>query len=246
MGDNIWLGDRDGVRTPMQWTPDRNAGFSTADPGRLHLPVIMDPVFGYQGVNVEAQLDNTSSLLHWTRRMIHVRKATRPSASATSSTSAAATRRAPYVRESSATTRAVRQQPVPLPPAGRARPAPLGGRRPVELLGGTRFPQIGELPYLLTLAGHGFYWFRLRPRAASDETVRRSTGQLDRLVQAALVRRQGPRLRGEHDVATTRTLRQRPADRSLAHGGTSDGGDSGRTRSRCATTTSRRSSSTTP
>ena len=75
MGDNIWLGDRDGVRTPMQWTPDRNAGFSTCEPARLNLPVIMDTVFGYQATNVEAQLRNTSSLLQWTRRMIAVRKA---------------------------------------------------------------------------------------------------------------------------------------------------------------------------
>ncbi len=74
MGDNIWLGDRDGVRTPMQWTPDRNAGFSTATPGRLSLPTVMDPVFGYQAVNVEAEVENTSSLLHWTRRMIQARK----------------------------------------------------------------------------------------------------------------------------------------------------------------------------
>ena len=74
MGDNIWLGDRDGVRTPMQWTPDRNAGFSSATPGKLHLPAIQDPVYGYQSVNVEAQLENASSLLHWTRRMIHARR----------------------------------------------------------------------------------------------------------------------------------------------------------------------------
>src|SRR6058998_186462 len=74
MGDNIWLGDRDGVRTPMQWTPDRNAGFSRCDPGRLYLPVIMDPIYGYQGVNVEAQSNSTSSLLHWTRRMLQVRR----------------------------------------------------------------------------------------------------------------------------------------------------------------------------
>ncbi len=74
MGDNIWLGDRDGVRTPMQWTPDRNAGFSTCDPGRLYLPVIMDPIYGYQGLNVEAQMRTSTSLLHWTRRMIETRK----------------------------------------------------------------------------------------------------------------------------------------------------------------------------
>ena len=74
MGDNIWLGDRDGVRSPMQWTPDRNAGFSTCDPGRLNLPIVMDPVYGYQAVNVEAQSNSTSSLLHWNRRMIDIRR----------------------------------------------------------------------------------------------------------------------------------------------------------------------------
>src|SRR5215216_1265863 len=74
MGDNIWLGDRDAVRTPMQWTPDRNAGFSSCDPGRIYLPVIMDPVYGYQGLNVEAQLNSSTSLLNWTRHMIEVRK----------------------------------------------------------------------------------------------------------------------------------------------------------------------------
>ncbi|HLZ37592.1 MAG TPA: maltose alpha-D-glucosyltransferase, partial [Mycobacteriales bacterium] len=74
MGDNIWLGDRDGVRTPMQWTPDRNAGFSTADPQRLYLPIIMDALYGYQALNVEAQLRSTTSLLHWTRNLIRVRK----------------------------------------------------------------------------------------------------------------------------------------------------------------------------
>ena len=74
MGDNIWLGDRDGVRTPMQWTPDRNAGFSSCDPARLYLPVVMDPIYGYQAINVEAQQNNTGSLLHWTRKMIEIRK----------------------------------------------------------------------------------------------------------------------------------------------------------------------------
>ena len=74
MGDNIWLGDRDGVRTPMQWTPDRNAGFSTCDPGRLYLPMLMDPIYGYQALNVEAQQKSSGSFLHWTKRMIEIRK----------------------------------------------------------------------------------------------------------------------------------------------------------------------------
>src|SRR5919112_715552 len=74
MGDNIWLGDRDGVRTPMQWTPDRNGGFSPADPQRMYLPLNADPVYGYQVTNVESQLRNTNSMLHWLRQMIHVRK----------------------------------------------------------------------------------------------------------------------------------------------------------------------------
>src|ERR1700751_5413634 len=74
MGDVIWLGDRDGVRTPMQWTPDRNAGFSTANPGRLYLPPSQDPVYGYQAVNVEAQRDTSTSLLNWTRPLLSVRR----------------------------------------------------------------------------------------------------------------------------------------------------------------------------
>ena len=74
MGDNIWLGDRDGVRTPMQWSPDRNAGFSDGDPGPAVPAGDQDPVYGFQTVNVEAQIDDTSSLLHWTRRMIEIRK----------------------------------------------------------------------------------------------------------------------------------------------------------------------------
>ena len=74
MGDNIWLGDRDGVRTPMQWTPDRNGGFSSSDPQRLYLPPVMDPIYGYQALNVEAQQRHPQSLLHWTRRMIEIRK----------------------------------------------------------------------------------------------------------------------------------------------------------------------------
>ena len=105
MGDNIWLGDRDGVRTPMQWTPDRNAGFSTAEPARLYLPVNMDSIYGYQVTNVESQQRNTSSLLHWTRRMIQVRKQNPAFGRGdVPATSAAATRACSASSASSATT----------------------------------------------------------------------------------------------------------------------------------------------
>jgi maltose alpha-D-glucosyltransferase/alpha-amylase len=174
MGDNIWLGDRDGVRTPMQWTPDRNAGFSQCDPGRLYLPVIMDPIYGYQAISVEAQQNSTSSLLHWTRRMIEVRK--RHSAFAlgtweelqSSNPSVLA-----YVREHELPDgRADRvicvnnlsrfPQPVQLDLSAYA------GHTPVELTGGATFPKIGDLPYLLTLPGHGFYWFQITPPTEDD------------------------------------------------------------------------------
>ncbi|MGN6721250.1 MAG: alpha-glucosidase C-terminal domain-containing protein, partial [Marmoricola sp.] len=174
MGDNIWLGDRDGVRTPMQWTPDRNAGFSVATPGRLHLPTIQDPVFGYQAVNVEAQLDDTSSLLHWTHRMIHARKqhacfglgefldlgGSNPSVFS-------------YVREFTEADGTVDSVLCVNNLSRFAQPVELDLRRwegitPVELLGGVAFPRIGELPYLLTLGGYGFYWIRLPREATSD------------------------------------------------------------------------------
>ncbi|MFD7653123.1 maltose alpha-D-glucosyltransferase [Actinosynnema sp. NPDC059797] len=167
MGDNIWLGDRDAVRTPMQWTPDRNAGFSSCDPGRIYLPVIMDPVYGYQGLNVEAQLNNQSSLLNWTRRMIEVRKQHRAFADGDftdlggSNPSVLAYRRR-YCRPDGREDVVVCvnnlsrfPQPVELDLSEHR------GARPVELTGGVRFPRIGDLSYLLTLPGHGFYWFQL-------------------------------------------------------------------------------------
>ncbi|WP_372668187.1 maltose alpha-D-glucosyltransferase [Amycolatopsis kentuckyensis] len=167
MGDNIWLGDRDAVRTPMQWTPDRNAGFSSCDPGRIYLPVIMDPVYGYQGLNVEAQSNNASSLLNWTRRMIEVRKQHHAFAEGEfidlggSNPSVLAYKR--QWRRPDGGEDVVLcvnnlsrfPQPVELDLSAHR------GCTPVELTGGVRFPSIGELPYLLTLPGHGFYWFQL-------------------------------------------------------------------------------------
>ncbi len=167
MGDNIWLGDRDAVRTPMQWTPDRNAGFSACDPGRIYLPVIMDPVYGYQGLNVEAQSNNASSLLNWTRRMIEVRKQHHAFAEGEfvdlggSNPSVLAYKR--QWRRPDGGEDVVLcvnnlsrfPQPVELDLSAHR------GCTPVELTGGVRFPSVGDLSYLLTLPGHGFYWFQL-------------------------------------------------------------------------------------
>jgi maltose alpha-D-glucosyltransferase/alpha-amylase len=176
MGDNIFLGDRDGVRTPMQWSGDRNAGFSRADFAQLYLPLNMDPVYGYQAVNVEAQQRNPSSLLHWVRNLLRVRRQ-HPvfgtggfQALPTSNPKVLAFLRigqeqAMLVVANMANT----AQPVQLDLARYA------GRVPVELVGGAAFPPIGELAYLLTLAPHGFYWFGLQDaedlRTSSSEAV---------------------------------------------------------------------------
>jgi maltose alpha-D-glucosyltransferase/alpha-amylase len=162
MGDNIYLGDRDAVRTPMQWTPDRNGGFSRADFARLYLPPSMDPVYGFQAVNVEAQTRNPSSFLHWIKRMINVRSrhpvfgqgsfevlhAENPSVLA-------------YLRQLDddlvlcVNNLSRFAQPVELMLTDFA------GKVPVELLGRVPFPPIGELPYFVTLQPYSFYWFSL-------------------------------------------------------------------------------------
>jgi maltose alpha-D-glucosyltransferase/alpha-amylase len=170
MGDNIWLGDRDGVRTPMQWTPDRNAGFSRTDPARLYLPVIMDPIYGFQALNVESQERNRGSFLHWMRRMIEIRK--RHSVFALGSyeeLSSSNPSVLAFVREAQEEEAVERilcvnnlsafPQPVELDLSR------FIGSTPVECMGGVAFPPIGELNYLLTLPGHGFYWFVLEPPA---------------------------------------------------------------------------------
>ena len=164
MGDNIYLGDRDGVRTPMQWSPDRNAGFSRAEFARLHLPPLMDPVYGYQAVNVEAALLDPSSLLHWVRRMLEVRRqhplfgAGSFSVLGVENPSVLA-----FVREHEG------DVVVCVNNLSRfAQPAELQlgayeGWTPQELLGRVQFPRIGELPYFVTLAPYSFYWFALSP-----------------------------------------------------------------------------------
>ncbi|RCN55270.1 maltose alpha-D-glucosyltransferase [Acidiferrobacter thiooxydans] len=162
MGDNIYLGDRNGVRTPMQWSPDRNAGFSRADPQRLFLPPIMDPIYGYGAVNVEAQARDPSSLLNWTRRMLAIRKSTKVFGRGALEFLEPGNRKIlAYVRTYGDETilcvanLSHSAQPVELDLSA------YKGRVPIELMGRTPFPPIGDLPYLLTLHGHGFYWFRL-------------------------------------------------------------------------------------
>ena len=163
MGDNIYLGDRNGVRTPMQWTGDRNAGFSRADPARLYAPPIMDPVYGYQAINVEAQERSPFSLLNWMKRIIGLRKQFQVFGRGTIEFLPTDNRKVlAYVRKYKGdeilcvANLARSVQPVEL---GLSR---FKGMTPVEMLGLTEFPPVGELPYFLTLPGYTFYWFRLQ------------------------------------------------------------------------------------
>ena len=166
MGDNIYLGDRNGMRTPMQWSPDRNAGFSKTDPQRLYLPPIMDPIYGYEAVNVEAQQREPASLLNWTRRLLAVRRSCRAFGRGRLDMLRPGNRKIlAYIRTFA--------DEIVLCVANLSRSAqpveldlkPYKGLVPVEMLGQTTFPPIGELPYLLTLPRQGFYWFRLTQAA---------------------------------------------------------------------------------
>src|SRR5688500_3220811 len=164
MGDNVYLGDRNGVRTPMQWSSDRNAGFSRADPARLYFPVIMDPVYGYEAINVEAQERAPFSLLHWMKRAIALRRQHPVFGRGTLEFITTTNRKVlTYVRRYERDvvlcvanlSRSV--QPVQIPLAG------FSGLTPVEMSGPTEFPRIqGDQPYMLTLAPYGFYWFQLQ------------------------------------------------------------------------------------
>jgi maltose alpha-D-glucosyltransferase/alpha-amylase len=175
MGDNIYLGDRNGVRTPMQWTSDRNAGFSKADPARLYFPVVMDPIYGYQVVNVEAQLSDQSSLLHWTRNMIALRKLFQVFGRGTLTFLNPSNRKVlAYLRDleredgSHETVLCVANlsrfaQPASLDLAGFA------GYSPVEMLGYVSFPQIEKAPYAITLAPYSFLWLELQAPGTEAE-----------------------------------------------------------------------------
>ncbi len=162
MGDNIHLGDRDGVRTPMQWSPDRNGGFSRADPERLVLPPLQGPLYGYEAVNVEAQQRDPHSLLNWMQRMLALRRQHRAFGRGKLQFLY------PGNRKILAYLRLFEDEHIlcvanlsRAPQAVELDLAAFAGRVPVEMLGANAFPAIGQLTYLLTLPPYGFYWFVL-------------------------------------------------------------------------------------
>jgi maltose alpha-D-glucosyltransferase/alpha-amylase len=193
MGDNIYLGDRNGVRTPMQWNSDLNAGFSRANPQRLYLPIIIDPEYHYESINVEAQQNNLHSLLLWMRRVVALRKRQKAFGrggieflSPSNSKVLAFIRcyQAERILVVANLSRFVQYVELDL----RA----YEGIAPVELFGQNPFPRIGTLPYLLTLGPHAFYWFDLAPEGGEARpavvTVDRAPvvrwrGHLDELIQ---------------------------------------------------------------
>jgi len=173
MGDNIYLGDRDGVRTPMQWTGDRNGGFSRADFAQLYSPPLMDPVYGFQAVNVEAQLRTPASLLRWLRRFISLRR--EHPVFGLGSYEALATSNQRIFAHVRCHAGDVALCVHNLSRAAQAVELDLSryeGHQPVEMFGGTRFPAIGKLPYLLTLAPRGFFWFILGSEKRDDDGQR--------------------------------------------------------------------------
>ena len=166
MGDNVYLGDRNGVRTPMQWSPDRNAGFSATNPQRLYLPVNIDPAYHYEAVNVEAQQDNPASLLNWTKRLIALRKQYKAFGRGTIEFLNPSNQRVlAYLRRY--------QEESVLVVANLSRFAQAveldlhryQGQTPVEMFGRTEFPVVGEHYYPLTLGPNSFFWFAMEERA---------------------------------------------------------------------------------
>ena len=189
MGDNVYLNDRDGVRTPMQWSIDRNGGFSRSDPARLFLPPIMDPIYGFQAVNVESQSRTPSSLINWLRKLIAVRQGYKVFGRGTLTFLTPANRKViAYVREY--------EEEKVLCVANLSRTAqqvvldlsPYQGRVPVEMSGWSPFHAIAQDRYAVSLPGHGFYWFLLSDKARAPQWFSELPGQLPELVTLVLAR----------------------------------------------------------
>ncbi|MBC5772657.1 maltose alpha-D-glucosyltransferase [Pontibacter sp. KCTC 32443] len=172
MGDNFYLGDRDGVRTPMQWSDDRNAGFSTANPQKLYLPVIIDPEYKYESVNVETQEQNSSSLLWWTRRIINMRK--RYKAFGRGSIrflNPSNSKVLAFIRSYEDENILVIANLSRFPEAVELDLNEFKGYTPMEVFSKNKFPSIKDDAYLFTVGAHGYYWFELQPQDVSVSKV---------------------------------------------------------------------------
>jgi maltose alpha-D-glucosyltransferase/alpha-amylase len=178
MGDNVYLGDRNGVRTPMQWSGDRNAGFSRANPQRLYLPVNIDPEYHYEAINVETQLNNSHSLLWWMRRLLAQRKQLRALGRGSLEFLYPDNRRIlAFVRTWEAERVLVVANLSRFTQCVELDMAKYAGMAPVELFGRTEFPTVGEHPYFLSLGPHAFHWFSLQPKEVTDESLLARTGE---------------------------------------------------------------------
>ena len=176
MGDNVFLGDRNGVRTPMQWSSDRNAGFSRANPQRLYLPVNIDPEYHYETVNVEAQLNNSHSLLWWTKRLIQQRKQFRSFGRGSLEFLYPGNRKVlAFLRQFDDEKVLVVANLSRFAQCAELDLGKFAASTPVEIFGRAKFPNITESPYLLTLGPHAFYWFHLQPRETTQESLNVNT-----------------------------------------------------------------------
>jgi len=163
MGDNVHLGDRNGVRTPMQWNAGWNAGFSAADPEQLYFPLLSNPLYGYQSVNVDAQKRSPHSLLSWMKQIIRVRNSTQAFGRGTLGFLASPNHRVlAYIREMGKDKILVVNNLSSSAQASELDLRRFKGAIPIEMFGGNPFPRVGDLPYLLTLGPYQFFWFRLR------------------------------------------------------------------------------------
>jgi maltose alpha-D-glucosyltransferase/alpha-amylase len=177
MGDNFYLGDRNGVRTPMQWSGDRNAGFSRANPQRLYLPAIIDPEYHYEALNVETQQNNPHSLLWWMKRVLAQRKQLRALGRGSIEFLYPENRRIlAFVRSYEGENVLVVANLSRFAQCCEMALAKFQGMIPQELFGKTEFPAITDKPYFLSLGPHAFYWFALHPKEATQETLRVTTG----------------------------------------------------------------------
>ncbi len=178
MGDNVYLGDRDGVRTPMQWSSDRNGGFSRANPQKLYLPTIIDPEYHYEAINVEAQQSNTSSLLWWMKRLIAKRKEHRLFGRGSIEFMTGDNARVlAFVREYEGEAILVVANLSRFVQCARLNLEQLKGAVPMEIFGRMTFPEITEAPYFISLGPHDFYWLQLVRGQQSDTIVERPTLQ---------------------------------------------------------------------